>query len=162
MSISWAEVASIIAVAVTFYGIYAQNNYRKSQAGLNFTQADSNNVKDALALKAEYRADLKEMRVELDAANAALAHANATISELLERDRKREMAMIDLQQRFDRDALLRANVEEVLKIANAKIGELTQRVSALEDERDQLKAERDTLLEKLSLQTKSTSGFGKP
>jgi chromosome segregation ATPase len=111
--------------------------------------------------------DVPKMRAQLDAANEALEKANNQIAYLVDRDSKREAAMRELQANFDRDALLRANVEEALRVLTEKNKELTRRldesqrrISALEDELDK----RDKLIAELKMQAqaKPTSGFGTP
>jgi chromosome segregation ATPase len=150
MSVSLAEIASIVAVVVTFYGIYAQRTYRRSQESINFTQSDSVNLSDALKMKEEYKAENRTLKEDI-------ASLRLTIEAMQNREEKREAAMNALQAQFDRDALLRANVEKALELSNAKISELTQRVSALEDELDQarqLLADKDRIIAEL----KSNSG----
>lgn len=144
-----AEILSALAAIGALYSIWNQRRYIKAQAALTFSQADSNNIKDALSLKDEYKKALAEIRAELEheqkeRANVEtkLAAANELIADLQAKDRKREAAMNDLQAQFDRDSLLRASIEKALVIANEKIRVLeddkraiSERVSALENER---------------------------
>jgi predicted nucleic acid-binding Zn-ribbon protein len=71
--------------------------------------------------------------------------------------------MIQLQSDFDRDKLLRANIEVALAAANDKISALTtrlnesqQRISALEDEVNK----RDARIKELEQNSAQASGFG--
>lgn len=137
-------ITAIVAIPVYFK---MRSEWRKATA-----DADSSNVKDALELKREYKSDMTALETKydllankFDIAQIELKEARILIEQLTERDEKREAEMRYLEEQFKRDALLRANVEEALKLSNQKIVELTQRVSALEDELDQA---RNLLIEK--------------
>lgn len=146
---TWSELISIIAVFGTLYSIWNQRRFVQAQAAVTFSQADSNNIKDALSLKDEYKKALAEIRAELEneqkeraTVEKKLAAANELIADLQARDQKREAMMKDLQAQFDRDSLLRASIEKALVIANERIRVLEEdkrvisgRVTALEHER---------------------------
>jgi chromosome segregation ATPase len=140
------EIMAALAIIGTVYSI--------------FMQGRTGNIELALKLRKEMQSDREEYRTEAKSLHEKIEALESQLALMREQLRKREDEMIDLQERFDQDALLRANVEMALKVSNAKIIELTQRVSALEDERDQLKAERDRLLVELTAQqAKQTSGL---
>lgn len=146
---TFSELFSGLAIVVSLYAIWSQRRYRDAQTASEWSQADSDNVKDALALKEQYKADMKDLRSTLESEQKArgnveeqLKAARATIAELQDRDAKREAAMSDLKSQFDRDSLLRANVERALVLANEKISSLemsnrsmADRISSLENER---------------------------
>lgn len=142
MSITWGEVVSIIAALGALYSIWNQRRYDKAraelteaqrilterQANATASQTDSENIKDALELKKQYKEDLQSLRAEIEDERIArsiveeqLRLARVTISELQERDIKREAAMQELKSQFERDTALRANIEELLRVANVRI-----------------------------------------
>ena len=155
---TFAELSALAAVLVTLYGIWNQRRFMAAQAANSFTQSDSINVKDALELKAQYKADMRDLRIELEQEKNArmeveqkLKEANDLIYTLQERDRQRESAMANLQQQFERDALLRANIETALSVATKRISTLEdenksmrQRITLLESENDHMRADRIT------------------
>jgi len=151
-----AIILSLLINVPTWYMLKA--NRRKVES-----ETDSGNIKDAMELKRQYKEDLKEIRAELERERVArvvirdelekekdargvvedqLNAARVTIAELQDRDNKREAAMSDLKMQFDRDSLLRANVEKALALAHEKIASLelsnqsmSERISTLENER---------------------------
>jgi len=137
-----AIILSLLINVPTWFMLKA--NRRKLES-----ETDSGNIKDAMELKRQYKEDLKEIRAELEKERDArgvveeqLNAARVTIAELQDRDIKREAAMSDLKTQFDRDSLLRANVEKALTLAHEKIASLelsnqsmSERISTLENER---------------------------
>jgi chromosome segregation ATPase len=153
-----AELSALAAVLVTLYGIWNQRRFMAAQASNSFSQSDSINVKDALELKAQYKADMNDLRLELDreqnaraAVEEKLAQAHLLIAELQAKDLKREAAMTELHERFERDALLRANIETALSVATKRITiledenkNMRQRITMLEAENDNMRSDRVT------------------
>lgn len=123
-----AELLSIAAIIGTAFSFWSQRRYRAAQTAVTFTQADSTNVADALKLKAEYKADLKDLRSELEIEHTArkavedqLEAANKIIAELQDRDTKREAAMVLLQKQVEDDKITR---DEIVKALTAKVATL--------------------------------------
>lgn len=151
-----SEIFSGLAVLVSLYAIFSQRRFvasqteaQKANAKATLSKVDSDNIKDALELKKQYKDEMNELRASLESEEKArniveeqLRAARATIAELQDRDAKREATMSDLKSQFDRDSLLRANVEKALVLANEKISSLemsnrsmADRISSLENER---------------------------
>lgn len=131
MSLTFAEVLSAVAIAVTFYGVFSQRNYRKSQEQINAAQADSAVVKDALSLKQEYKADYLELKKLFDELSDKQV--------LLEKELQHERAARGLLE--------------------TKLIEANQRISALEDELDK-REKRIKELESGTFPTVKKSEFG--
>lgn len=136
-----AELLSILAAAGTLYGLWNQRRYMAAQAAVTFSQADSNNVKDALTLKAEYKADLKDLRAELEVEHTARKNAEGKleaaleeIEDLKEMNRKSADDMAELKEQVAADKITR---DEIVKA-------LTEKVSTLQSE---LQVERDSHIE---------------
>lgn len=155
MSITWGEIVSIIAALGALYSIWNQRRYDKAraelteaqrilterQANATASQTDSENIKDALELKKQYKEDLQSLRAEIEDERIArsiveeqLRLARVTIAELQERDIKREAAMQELKSQFERDTALRANIEELLRVANVRIKTLEADNKSNQDE----------------------------
>jgi chromosome segregation ATPase len=151
----WLAISAALGV---IYGLVTQRQFMKSQAANAFSEADHNNVEDALALKAIYQADFKGLRADLEKEHAAricsdqkLNDANKLIDELRDRDQKRETTMAELQDKdqdreaamtqlakqFERDAILRANIETALALAK---NQLVTMQTELTSEREARKA----------------------
>jgi hypothetical protein len=130
----------------TLYLMSTEKRKRQSESEVNFSATDRGNVEDALKLKKEYQADLREMRVDLDASNAALARANALIVELQARDRQREAEMVAMRTEFERDKITR---DEVIRA-------LTEKVTSLEKDvrdRDEIIASLQNDLKRRTIET---------
>jgi chromosome segregation ATPase len=168
MPFTFGEIVAALAMIGTLYSIWNQRRFVAMQAEEKKASADSSNVTDALRLKAEMKADMAALRLELESAQKALDESYRLIADLRDKDRKREREMSDLMIRFERDALLRANIEETLKLANEKIKELNERVRVLETDLDsarKLIIEKDRLIAELqsnsgTFQAARPSGFG--
>lgn len=162
MSITWGEVVSIIAALGALYSIWNQRRYDKAraelteaqrilterQANATASQTDSENIKDALELKKQYKEDLQSLRAEIEDERIArsiveeqLRLARVTIAELQERDTRREAAMQELKSQFERDTALRANIEELLRVANVRIKTLEAESKANQGEIEKLHKE---------------------
>ena len=168
------ELLSGLAVLVSLYAIISNRRYVAAQTKSNLSEADSNNVRDALALKEQYKTDLKDLRDQLAAVKLelekervnskaeftaehdhrhevedALEKARIVIAELQRCDHEREMAMEELNLAFKRDVVLRQNVERALEIASVRITELekekTEMASRLAESMQRLSSLEDEL-----------------
>lgn len=140
-----AQVAAIIVALLinipTWYMLQANKRKANAESRVSLSQIDSDNIKDALELKKQYKEDLQSLRVELEDERIArsiveeqLRAARDKIAELQDRDIKREAAMQDLKSQFERDTALRANIEELLRVANVRIKTLESDNKSNQDE----------------------------
>jgi chromosome segregation ATPase len=134
-----------------------------AQAVNTFAQSDESEERIRASLEKSMLTENSRLTARIESLTADLTKANTTIFELQARDQKREAEMIQLQSDFDRDKLLRANIEVALAAANDKISALTtrlnesqQRISALEDEVNK----RDARIKELEQNSAQASGFG--
>ena len=160
----------LIAVISSLPGLIALVGIlRKDMATAKKTGSEREQLEDEITERVLKRAaaEIEKYQAKIIALETQLDAANTLIGELLDRDKKREAAMIALQKQFDNDTLLRANIEKALALANEKIAVLEISVK----ERDEIIArlqvdvsERDQVIIHLQsqidvLQNKQ-SGFG--
>lgn len=147
------QIATIIVALLinvpTWYMLQANKRKANVESQVSLSQIDSDNIKDALELKKQYKEDMQNLRKDLEeertaraAVETQLLAARVKITELQDHDIRREAAMSELKSQFERDSLLRANVEKALIVANEKIEllessnkSMSERITTLENER---------------------------
>lgn len=120
-----SAIGTATAIAISVLSYIGNRRLIAAQAASTFTQADSTNVKDALELKAEYKADMKDLRAELEIEHARAIEAEKKIEKMqaqIDADRiLRDEAAKAMAEKL---AALSAELEEYRECLGLAIGQL--------------------------------------
>jgi len=130
-------IAIILSILAFVWSVIRERN----KPHLDDSQSNELEERIRTSLEKSMLAENARLSLRVDSLVAELAQANKFITELQRQNKEREAAMLQLQSDFERDKLLRLNIEVALAAANEKISALTtrlnesqQRIAALEDE----------------------------
>jgi chromosome segregation ATPase len=136
--------AIVLALIVASPGLIALfGQLRKDNSLSKKTSSERDQLEDEITEKVLTRAnqEIDKYISRITDLESQLTSAHQMIEQLQKTDKERTQAMSDIEEKFKRDALLRANIEETLKTAVARIRELETALAGLNKENISLKRE---------------------